>query len=69
MDEQFTVKVLQRDFPGWELLGRDVDGCLFAWLPDHNPALIAFGEDLPDLMYEIRRKRAIAEGQAWPVKC
>ena len=69
MDEQLTVRALRRDFPGWELLGRDIDGCLFACLPDHQPALIAFGEDLPDLMYEIARKLAIAEGRAGPVKC
>ena len=69
MNDRFVTRVLRRDFPGWELLGRDIDGCLFAWLPDHKPALIAFGEDLPDLLFEVGRKAAVAEGRDWPVKC
>lgn len=67
-DTTFAARVLHRDYPSWELLGRDVDGCLFARLPDQEPAVIAFGEDIPDLLYECGRKLAVLEGRYWPEK-
>jgi hypothetical protein len=59
MEDDFMVIALAEAAPGWELLGHDVDGCWYVWRPASRPAAICWGEDLGDLMSEIRRKDEI----------
>ena len=50
---------LARAFPGWRLIGREVEGCWYAAIPGHEPPVIAWGEDPDELEWEISRKAEV----------
>lgn len=66
MDE-FSRKIARevaRAFPGWRLIGREVEGCWYATIPGRVPLVIAWGEDPDELEWEISRKAEVLKDPA-----
>lgn len=65
--DDFSRKIareIARAFPGWRLVGREVEGCWYATVPGHEPVVIAWGEDPDELEWEISRKAEILRSLA-----
>jgi hypothetical protein len=66
MDEfsRMIAREIARAFPGWRLIGREVEGSWYATIPEREPLVIAWGEDPGELQWEIIRKDEVLRSQA-----
>jgi hypothetical protein len=66
MDEfsRMIAREIARAFPGWRLIGREVEGCWYATIPEREPPVIAWGEDPGELQWEIIRKDELLKARA-----
>lgn len=66
MDEfsRMIAREIARAFPGWCLIGREVEGCWYATIPGREPPVIAWGEDPGELQWEIIRKDQLLKATA-----
>jgi hypothetical protein len=48
--------------PGWKLLGEELEGNWYAFMPDTTPVVVAWGENPQELAWEIARKAQIMMG-------